>query len=44
MSTLEQHGVKIIERVPARIETHAENERYLATKVLKLGHQIDWLP
>jgi GTP cyclohydrolase II len=44
MSTLEQHGVKIIERVPARIETQAENERYLATKVLKLGHQIDWLP
>lgn len=44
MSTLEQHGVKIVERVPARIETHAENERYLATKVLKLGHQIDWLP
>lgn len=44
MSTLEQHGVKIIERVPARIETQSENERYLATKVLKLGHQIDWLP
>ena len=44
MATLEQHGVKIVERVPARIETHAENERYLATKVLKLGHQIDWLP
>ncbi len=44
MATLEQHGVRIVERVPARIETQAENERYLATKVLKLGHQIDWLP
>jgi GTP cyclohydrolase II len=44
MATLEQHGVKIVERVPARIETQPENERYLATKVLKLGHQIDWLP
>lgn len=44
MATLEKHGVKIVERVPARIEPQSENERYLATKVLKLGHQIDWLP
>lgn len=44
MATLEQHGVKIIERVPARIEAQAENEKYLSTKAQKLGHQIDWLP
>lgn len=43
MATLEQHGVKIIERVPARIETQSENEKYLSTKAQKLGHQIDWL-
>ncbi|WP_425358863.1 GTP cyclohydrolase II [Aquabacterium lacunae] len=43
MATLEQHGVKVVERVPARIQHQAENERYLATKALKLGHQIDWL-
>jgi GTP cyclohydrolase II len=43
MATLEQHGVKIVERVPARIETQAENEKYLSTKAQKLGHQIDWL-
>jgi GTP cyclohydrolase II len=43
MTTLEQHGVKIVERVPARIETQAENEKYLSTKAQKLGHQIDWL-
>ena len=39
----EQHGVKVVDRVPARIQHQAENERYLATKALKLGHQIDWL-
>jgi GTP cyclohydrolase II len=34
----------VAERVPVRIEPQAENERYLATKALKLGHHIDWLP
>jgi len=43
MATLEQHGVTIVERVPARIETQSENEKYLSTKAQKLGHQIDWL-
>jgi GTP cyclohydrolase II len=44
VATLEAHGVKVAERVPVRIEPQAENERYLATKALKLGHHIDWLP
>lgn len=43
MATLEQHGVQVVERVPARIATQPENERYLSTKAQKLGHQIDWL-
>jgi GTP cyclohydrolase II len=43
LTALAQHGVKIVERVPDRIEAQAENERYLATKAQKLGHQIDWL-
>lgn len=44
VSTLEKHGVKVVERVPVRSQPQAENEHYLATKALKLGHHIDWLP
>jgi len=43
VSTLESHGVKVTERVPVRSATQSENERYLATKATKLGHQIDWI-
>ena len=44
VATLEKHGVKVVERVPVRSQPQAENEHYLATKALKLGHHIDWLP
>jgi hypothetical protein len=44
VSTLEQHGVKVVERVPVRSASHSENHHYLATKALKLGHHMDWLP
>ena len=44
VSTLEKHGVKVVERVPVRSQSQAENHDYLATKALKLGHHIDWLP
>jgi GTP cyclohydrolase II len=44
VDTLQAHGVTVQERVPAHSQPQAENERYLATKVLKLGHHIDWLP
>ncbi len=43
VATLESHGVKVAERVPVKIAPQSENERYLATKALKLGHHIDWL-
>jgi len=43
VSTLQACGVQVAERVPVRIEPQAENEHYLATKALKLGHHIDWL-
>ena len=43
-ATLEAQGVKVVERVPVRIEPQSENQHYLATKALKLGHHIDWLP
>lgn len=44
VATLERHGVKVVERVPVRSQPQSENLQYLATKVAKLGHQIDWLP
>jgi GTP cyclohydrolase II len=44
VSTLQEQGVNVVERVPVRIEPQSENEHYLATKALKLGHHIDWLP
>ncbi|MGH6646666.1 GTP cyclohydrolase II [Aquabacterium sp.] len=44
VATLEKHGVKVVERVPVRSPSQAENHHYLATKALKLGHQMDWLP
>lgn len=44
VSTLEKHGVTVLERVPVRSQAQSENQHYLATKALKLGHHIDWLP
>lgn len=44
VATLQAQGVVVQERVPAHSAPQSENERYLATKALKLGHHIDWLP
>ena len=44
VATLEKHGVKVVERVPVRSQSQSENHHYLATKALKLGHHMDWLP
>jgi GTP cyclohydrolase II len=44
VDTLQAQGVVVQERVPAHSDPQSENERYLATKALKLGHHIDWLP
>ena len=44
VATLEKHGVKVVERVPVRSQSQSENHHYLATKALKLGHHLDWLP
>lgn len=44
VATLEKHGVRVLERVPVRSQPQSENQHYLATKALKLGHHIDWLP
>lgn len=44
VDALEKHGVKVVERVPVRSQSQSENHHYLATKALKLGHHMDWLP
>lgn len=43
IAALTAYGIVVDERVPVRSDTQPENERYLATKLHKLGHQIDWL-
>ncbi|MFM9134210.1 MAG: bifunctional 3,4-dihydroxy-2-butanone-4-phosphate synthase/GTP cyclohydrolase II [bacterium] len=37
---LEGHGLSIVERVPLRVEPNAHNERYLATKETRMGHEL----
>lgn len=44
VAALVSNGIHVIERIPAVSEPQAENSHYLATKALKLGHQMDWLP
>lgn len=43
IAALKAYGIEVDERVPVRSDTQPENERYLATKLHKMGHQIDWL-
>jgi GTP cyclohydrolase II len=37
---LERAGVEVVERVPHRVPTNPHNERYLATKRDRTGHQL----
>lgn len=43
IAALKAYGIAVDERVPVRSDTQPENEKYLATKLHKMGHQIDWL-
>lgn len=43
IAQLEKEGILILSRHPSQVEVHPENARYLATKVVKLNHQMDWL-
>lgn len=43
VSQLESSGIRVLSRQESRAPVHPENARYLATKVVKLNHQIDWL-
>ena len=38
VSTLQQAGISIVERIPLQVGENIENERYLHTKAEKLGH------
>ena len=40
VATLEQAGIRVLERVPLKVGENAENERYLHTKAEKLGHLL----
>ena len=40
VSTLQQAGISIVERIPLQVGENSENERYLHTKADKLGHLI----
>ena len=39
--SLEQHGVRVIERVPLVVPANPANLRYLRTKISRMGHDID---
>lgn len=41
MSALEQHGIKIVERIPIVVPATSENLAYLKAKQQKLGHMLD---
>ena len=38
ISTLQQAGISIVERIPLQVGENSENERYMHTKAEKLGH------
>lgn len=38
VAALEKAGIRVVERVPCEVESHAHSEHYLKTKKEKLGH------
>ena len=42
MTKLQDHGIRVVERVPVLIERTPHNTAYLRTKQEKLGHMLDF--
>ena len=40
VARLEKEGVEVVERLPLALPTNKYNERYLATKRDRTGHQL----
>ncbi|TCW30261.1 GTP cyclohydrolase II [Gulbenkiania mobilis] len=40
VETLEKIGIEVVERVPLEVGRNPHNERYLSTKMAKLGHML----
>lgn len=40
VSAIEQHGIKVVERIPVVVPATKENQAYLKTKQEKLGHML----
>ena len=41
VAAMEEAGIKVVERVSAEVEAHAESAKYMKTKQEKLGHLFD---
>ncbi len=41
VAAMEDAGIKVVERVSAEVEPHAESAKYMKTKQEKLGHLVD---
>ena len=41
VAACEEHGVKVVERIALHTDSNPHNEKYLQTKVGKLGHMIE---
>jgi 3,4-dihydroxy 2-butanone 4-phosphate synthase/GTP cyclohydrolase II len=40
IKSMESYGLKVVERVPIQIKPNPQNQRYLETKKLKMGHLL----
>ncbi len=41
VTALEEHGVTVVQRISLHTDSNPHNEKYLKTKVGKLGHMIE---
>ena len=41
VAAMEKHNVEVVERIALHTASNPHNEKYLQTKMLKLGHMVD---